>query len=122
MVEQYSNGDAYLASNLVMEMSEFRVSRESGSTPTKTRAKGYAGETPGSPMTTVEMTGKIPAANMELDLNDYINTGKKAVFTFFVGNRKLTCEGCIFSDGVNFAIDSEVTQTLSFRGGPSKWE
>ncbi|MRG98210.1 hypothetical protein [Polyangium spumosum] len=121
-LQQYSKAVVYVNSLLLSEEASVTIKRTSGSQPVKTVAKGYAGESPGSPMTEITVSNAVPSADFELDPGPYLNLVEIVEVTVFAAGRTLTVKGSIIDDNFSHAVDSEAKLEFNFRGGPGSWQ
>lgn len=120
--QQYSKAVVYVNSSVLSEEASVTIKRSSGSQAVKTVAKGYAGESPGSPMTEITVSNAVPSADFELDPGQFINNVEIVEITVFAAGRTLTVKGSIIDDNFSHAVDSEAKLEFNFRGGQSQWE
>ncbi|MDI3282114.1 hypothetical protein [Polyangium sp. 15x6] len=121
-LQQYTKAVVYVNSSVLSEEASVTIKRTSGSQPVKTVAKGYAGESPGSPMTEITVSNAVPSADFELNPGQYINLLDIVEVTIFAAGRTLTVKGSIIDDNFSHAVDSEAKLEFNFRGGPSDWQ
>lgn len=119
--QQYSKAVVYVNSNVLSEEASVTIKRTSGSQAVKTVAKGYAGESPGSPMTEITVSNAVPAIDFELDPGTFINEVAEVEISIFAAGRTLTVKGSIIDDNFSHAVDTEAKLEFNFRGGPSVW-
>lgn len=120
-LQQYSKAVVYINSSVLSEEASVTIRRTSGSQPVKTVAKGYAGESPGSPMTEITISNAVPAADFELDPGQFINLVSEVEISIFAAGRTMTVKGFIIDDNFSHAVDSEAKLEFNFRGGPAEW-
>ncbi len=109
-------------SSLLSEESAVDVKRTTGSTPSKTVAKGYAGETPGAPMTELQVSNMVPAAGMEFDAGDFMATMKLIEMGLLSHGKQLTFKGFIVEDSFKHAASGDAGYDFSVRGVFGTWE
>jgi len=109
-------------SALLSEEASVTFSRETGSTPSKTVAKGYAGETPGAPMVELQVSNMVPAAGMEFDAGDYMAAMKPLEMGLLSHGKQLTFKGFIVQDSIKHSASGEAGYDFSVRGVFSKWK
>ena len=108
---------------LLTEESSVNGKRSTNSQPVKTVCKGYAGESPGAPMTELEVTSAIPSADFELDPGPYMaNLASVEISVIGPGGKSLTVVGYIVEDSFNHAVDKESGLSFRFRGGAASWQ
>jgi hypothetical protein len=121
-LQQYSRAIVYINSSVLSEEASVTIKRSSGSQLVKTVAKGYSGESPGSPMTEITISNAVPAADFELDPGRFINLLEEVEVSIFVAGRTMTVKGFIIDDNFSHAVDSEAKLEFNFRGGPALYE
>lgn len=121
-LSQYSKAVVYINSLVLSEEASVTIKRSSGSQPVKTVAKGYSGESPGSPMTEITISNAVPAADFELDPGQFINLVDIVEISIFAAGRTMTVKGFIIDDNFSHAVDSEAKLEFNFRGGYASWE
>lgn len=119
------------------EYADVKITRNSGLLPVDTAAKGFAGFTPGAPFLEIEVGNAVPNADFEYNSgSDQIggaggvdvgpNTQAIPAFTpiqmtLVAAGRTLTSDGCIMSDDLSYAINSEAKLNFRFRGEWADW-
>lgn len=121
-LQQYSRAIVYINSSVLSEEASVTVKRSSGSQPVKTVAKGYAGESPGSPMTEITVSNAVPAIGFEFDPGQFINLVEVVEISIVTADSTLTVKGSIIDDNFSHAVDSEAKLEFNFRGGPAIYE
>lgn len=121
-LQQYTKAVIYINDSVLSEEASVTVKRSSGSQPVKTVAKGYSGESPGSPMTEISVSNAVPASDFELDPGLFINLVDVVKITIFAAGRTMTVKGSIIDDNFSHAVDSEAKLEFNFRGGVAYWE
>jgi hypothetical protein len=121
-VQTYTKAVVYVNSNLLTEESNVTVKRESGSNEVKTVAKGYAGESPGAPMTMITVRNAVPSADFEFNPGLNINRSEEVEVSIFAAGKTLTVVGFIISDNFTHGVGNQAELEFEFRGGPSDWQ
>lgn len=121
-VQKYTKAVVYVNSNLLTEESNVTIKREDGGNPVKTTAKGYAGRSPGAPMTNITVRNAVPSADFEFNPGVFINQTEEVEITVFAAGRTLTVVGFITSDNFQHGVDSAAELEFEFEGGPSDWQ
>jgi hypothetical protein len=103
-------------SSLLSEEASVSVSRETGSSPSKTVAKGYAGETPGAAMIELDVTSMIPAVGIEFNAGKYMSTMTPIEMGLLSHGQQLTFKGFIISDSFKHSVNSESAYDFKVRG------
>lgn len=121
-LDRYTKATVYVNGALLSEEASVSVKRTSGSQPVKTVAKGYSGESPGSPMTEISVENAVPSADFELDPGPFMLNLDIAEVTVFAAGRTLTSKGCIHEDNFSHAVDTQAKLSFSFRGQFATWD
>ena len=120
-VQNYTKAVVYINGALLTEESNVTVKRESGGNAVKTVAKGYAGRSPGAPMTMITVKNAVPSADFELNPGAFINNSESCEISIFAAGRTLTVEGFIIDDNFQHGVDAAAELEFNFEGGPSDW-
>lgn len=108
---------------LLSEEGSITINRASNSQPVNTVPKGYAGESPGAPMTEFQVTNAVPASGMEFDAGANIEGLIPAEMGAIRSDGKqLKVKGFIISDSIKHSVNSEVAYDFNFRGGMAQWK
>lgn len=109
-------------SALLSEEASVSVTRATGSSESKTVAKGYAGETPGAPTIEVDVTNMIPAAGIEFNAGKYMSTMTPVELGLLSHGQQLTFKGFIVSDSFKHSVNSESSYEFKARGAFADFE
>lgn len=121
-LDRYTKATVYLNGKLLTEESSVDITRTTGSQPVKTTAKGYAGESPGSPMCEVTCENAVPSADFEVDAGSYMLDLEVVELTIFAGGRTATSKGTIYEDNFSHAVDNQSKLRFKFRGQFPTWD
>lgn len=121
-VQTYSKAVVYVNGSLLTEESNVTIKRDSGGNAVKTVAKGYAGRSPGAPMTMITVRNAVPAADFELNPGQFINQTGEVEVSVFAAGKTLTVVGFIISDNFQHGVDASAELEFEFEGGPSDWQ
>jgi hypothetical protein len=121
-LQLYTKATVYIDGNLLSEEASVTVKRSTGSQAVKTTAKGYAGESPGAPMTEIQVENAVPAADFELNPGQYMANLDSAEVTIFAAGNTLTVTGFIYEDNFSHAVESQSKLSFSARGPFADWE
>lgn len=121
-VQTYTKAVVYVNSNLLTEESNVTIKRDSGGNAVKTVAKGYAGRSPGAPMTMITVRNAVPSADFELNPGSFINNTEEVEVSVFAAGKTLTVVGFIISDNFQHGVDNAAELEFEFEGGPSNWQ
>lgn len=109
-------------SSLLSEEASVQLSRETGSTPAKTVAKGYAGETPGAAMCELDVSNMVPAAGIEFNAGKYMGTMTPIEMGLLSHGQQLTFKGFIIGDSIKHSAGGDAGYDFKVRGGFADWE
>jgi len=112
----------YIEDALLSMEARVTVRRTSGSNPVITSALGYAGESPGAPMTEIDVTNAVPSSDFEFDPGRFMRLLKLSKVTIFAAGKQLTTRGQIHEDNFSAAANSESTLEFRFRGQFAEWQ
>lgn len=109
-------------SDLLSEEASVSVSRETGSNPVKTVAKGYSGEAPGAGMIELDVTSMIPAKGIEFNAGKYMKTMTPIEMGLLAFGEQLTFKGFIIADSFKHSVNSESSYEFKCRGAFQDFE
>lgn len=121
-VQTYTKAVVYINSNLLTEESNVTIDQDSGSNEVKTVAKGYAGESPGAPMTMINVRNAVPSADFEFNPAPFINLTEEVEVSVFAAGKTLTVVGFIYKSNFQHGVGNAAELAFDFRGGPSDWQ
>lgn len=121
-VQVYTKATVLINGNLLTEESKATIKRESGGNAVKTVSKGYAGRSPGAPMTMITIENAVPSADFELNPGPFLNNTEELEVSVFAAGRTLTVVGFIISDNFEHGVETAAALTFEFEGGPSDWQ
>ena len=120
-VKNYTKAVVYVNGNLLTEESNCTVKRDSGGNTVKTVAKGFAGRSPGAPMTMITIKNAVPSADFEINPGPFMNQTESVEVSVFAAGRTLTVVGFITSDNFQHGVDAAAELEFEFEGGQSDW-
>lgn len=108
----------YVNGTLLTEECNVTIKRIGGGIVVKTVAKGYAGRSPGAPMTMITVRNAVPAADFELNPGQFINQTGEVEVSVFAAGKTLTVVGEIIDHNFD-DVAKELSNLLrfDFRGG-----
>lgn len=121
-LQLYTLANVYINGSLLAEEASVAIDRATNSQQIITVAKGYAGESPGAPMTEMSVENVVPAADFELNPGKFMGTLQVVEFTAFAAGRTLTFKGFIISDNFQHAANSASKLAFKCRGSFSDWQ
>lgn len=107
---------------LLTEEASADFSRSSNSQAVTTVAKGYAGESPGAPMSEVDVTNAVPAAGFEFDAGDSIEGLIPVEIGILAAGKQAVIPGFIISDSIKHSVNSESNYNFKLRGSFAHFE
>lgn len=120
-LQNYTKAVVYINGALLTEESNVTVKRESGGNAVKTVAKGYAGRSPGAPMTTITVKNAVPSEEFELNPGQFINNSESCEISVFAAGKTLTLDAFIIDDNFQHGVDAAAELEFNAEGGPSDW-
>jgi|SRR5271169_1026903 len=121
-LQLYTLANIYINGSLLAEEASVTIDRATNSQQIITVAKGYAGESPGAPMTEMSIENVVPAADFELNPGKFMGTLQIVEFTAFAAGRTLTFKGFIISDNFSHAANTASKLGFKCRGSFSDWQ
>lgn len=109
-------------SALLSEEASVTLNRETASAPSKTVAKGYAGETPGAAMCELDVSNMVPAAGMEFNAGKFMKTMTPVEMGLLSHGQQLTFKGFIIGDTMKHAVNGDAGYDFKVRGSFADWE
>jgi len=107
----YANG------KLLAEEAQATFSRQTNASNVVTTAKGFAGQTPGGAMCSVNVTNAVPVSGFELDVGQYMNELKQLELVIFTAGKSCNVKVFVTDDNLSHAMNSNAN--LAFTGiGP----
>jgi hypothetical protein len=101
---------------LLAEEQEIDFSRTASSQPVDTVAKGYSGESPGSPMLEVDIHGALPSGGFEFDAGPYIlSLTPVAIQVIGPGGKVLKGDCFIVSDNGRHGVNQQARYSFRVR-------
>ena len=120
-VQRYTKAVVYVNGNLLTEESNCTIKRTDGGNTVKTVAKGFAGRSPGAPMTMITVKNAVPSADFELNPGPFMETTEAVEITVFAAGRTLSVTGFITDDNFQHGVDAAAELEFEFEGGFSDW-
>lgn len=121
-LQLYTAANVYINGSLLAEEASVTVARSTNSQQVITVAKGYAGESPGAPMTDITVENAVPAADFEVNPGKFMAELKVVEFTVFAAGNTLTFKGFIITDNFSHAANTESKLSFTARGSFADWE
>lgn len=123
-IQIYSLIEVFINGVLAAEEASCTIDQATNSQIVKTVAKGYAGESPGAPMSecSIEMVNPVTGFEVaQVSLLLAMDTLVPVQFTFYVASNELVFNGFVISRSLNHAIDSESKISFHCRGSFSSF-
>lgn len=122
-LQLYAVANVTVNGTLLAEEASVTVDRATNSQQVITVAKGYAGESPGAPMTEISVDEAVPSTFFELDASGFMGELQAVEFTIYVGSaNSLTFKGFIISDNFRHAANDKSNLSFRARGSFSSWQ
>jgi len=114
--------NVYINGSLLTEESTCTVKRTDGGNTVKTVAKGFAGRSPGAPMTAITVKNAVPSADFEFNPGAFMGNTEAIEVSVFAAGKTLTCTGFITNNNFKECANStSMRLAFTFEGGESKW-
>lgn len=117
-LQTYEKGSLFADNTLLAETTNFSVSIDSKAQEINTMQKGFAGMSPGSEMTQIEVTSAIPRAGVEYDALVKLQGLKVVEMVLFAGAKKWSTKGYVTNVQMQFGADRASEVSFTFKGGP----
>lgn len=115
-LERYTKATLYINGTLTSESSSITVKQAGGGSPVKTIAKGYAGRSPGAPMTMISVDSAVPSSDFEFNPGIVIKNTEVVELTVFAAGRTLTSKGFITDSSFSYSTESNSKLSFEFEG------
>lgn len=122
MSKRYTKAVVYINGNLLTEESTCTVKRTDGGNTVKTVAKGFAGRSPGAPMTAITVKNAVPSVDFEFNPGAFMGNTEPVEVSVFAAGKTLTVTGFITSDNFQHGVEAAAELEFEFEGGFSDWE
>jgi hypothetical protein len=125
-LQKYTIAQVYIgpqggSPGLQLEAQSITVKRMSGASDVDTGAKGFAGQSPGSPKMTITVTSAVPAAGIEFDPGSYIKNLDVADIVVFAFGKTLASSGFINDDTFAYSVNSEGKLDFEVKCQMAEW-
>ena len=117
-LQTYEKGALFADGQLLAEVINFSVSIDSKAQEINTMQKGFAGMSPGSEMTQIEVTSAIPRAGVEYESLAKLQGLKVVEMVLFAGAKKSSTKGYITNVQMQFGADRASEVSFTFKGSP----
>lgn len=117
-LQTYEKGALFADGQLLVETTNFSVSIDSKAQEINTMQKGFAGMSPGSEMTQVEVTSALPRAGVDYDSLTKLQGLKVVEMVLFAGAKKWSTKGYVTNMQMQFGADRASEVSFTFKGGP----
>lgn len=121
-VQRYTKAVVYINGSLLTEESTCTVKRTDGGNTVKTVAKGFAGRSPGAPMTAITVKNAVPSADFEFNPGAFMGNTEEVEVSVFAAGKTLTATGFITSDNFQHGVEAAAELEFEFEGGFADWE
>lgn len=117
-LQQYEKGALFLEGSLLVDVINFSLDHDAALQPIHTMQKGFAGVSPGSPMTKGSVSGGIPRAGLELDYLSKLQGVSVVEFVVFAHSKKKKFKGYITNIKEQYGADRAAEYSFDFIGVP----
>lgn len=114
----YERGAFFFDGQLLVELVSYSVDVQTGMNEVNTLSKGFAGMSPGSEKTMVEVTEALPRAGFDFAALSKAQGLDVVEFVCFLGGEKLKCKGFITGLKISGGADKAAEISFNFTGGP----
>jgi hypothetical protein len=114
----YEKGALFCNGALLVEVLNFSVDIDAQLNPIHTMQKGFAGVSPGSEMTKIEVNSAVPRSGLEFDVLSKLQGVEVVEMVFFAHAKKAKVKGYISNLKQNYGADKSAELSFSFLGGP----
>lgn len=122
-LQLYSLLYARVGGALLTEEASIDFERDGGGNIVKTVAKGFSGISPGSPMCSGRVMNAIPAAGLEYDAGQVIQSYTPVTIGILRSDGKqCVINGFIMKDAHSHAVDQEAKYDFNFVGQYPVWQ
>jgi hypothetical protein len=117
-LQTYEKGALFFGNVLLVEIQNFTVEHDAALSPVHTMQKGFAGVSPGSPMSKIEQASGIPRSGIEFDYLSKLQNVEIVEAVVYRGGKKLTAKGYITTVKEAFGTDKAAEISVSWIGKP----
>jgi hypothetical protein len=117
-LQVYERGAIFADQQLMIEVQNFEVDSDAKNNPIDTMQKGFAGISPGSEHTKINVTSAIPRAGYDYDALKKMQGRDIVEFVVFAAGGKESSKGFIMNVKKSFGADKAAAVSFEFMGGP----
>jgi len=117
-LQQYEKGAIFLKGALLVEATNFHLEHDAALQPIHTMQKGFAGVSPGSPMTKGSVSSGIPRVGVELDYLQSLQDVEVIEFVVFAHSKKKKFKGYLTNIKEQYGADRAAEISFDFIGVP----
>lgn len=114
----YERGALFAGGALLVESQSISVDVDPGLNEIKTMQRGFAGVSPGSEMTKIDVSEALPRAGVDYDALSAIQGVEIVEMVLFAAAKKWKCKGFINSLKMSLGADKAAEYSFTFIGGP----
>jgi hypothetical protein len=118
--QAYEKGAIFAAGVMLAEALNFSLEHDSGLQPVHTMQKGFAGMSPGSPMTKGSVSSAVPRAGVDLAYLDKMTAGNPIDFVCYARGKKIKFKGYITNLKESYGADKSAELSFDFAGAPAE--
>lgn len=117
-LQQYEKGTLFLDGTLLVEVMNFSLDHDAANQPIFTMYKGFAGVSPGSPVTKGSVSGGIPRVGVDFDYLSKLKAVAVVEFVVFAHSKTKKFKGYIMSIKEQYGADRAAEISFDFIGVP----
>ena len=117
-LQTYERGALFLGGALLVESQSISVDVDPKLNEINTMQKGFAGVSPGSEMTKVDISEALPRAGVDYDALSAIQGVEIVELVLFAASKKWKVKGYINSLKMSLGVDKAAEYSFTFIGGP----
>jgi hypothetical protein len=121
-LEKYTGCAIDIHNQRQLESSTVEVDRTSGAVDQHTMAKGFAGQSPGSPMMTIKVTNAVRSVGFDYDPGPDMLALAIVPLTIYVDGAFMRCTGIVQSDNFKKAVDANASLEITFKCEFAQWQ
>lgn len=119
-LQKFEKGAVFIDGVLVAMATSCSLDHDPKLNPIETMQLGFAGVSPGSEMTTLELASAVPVAGMEIDFLDKMQSIKVVEVTLFAHSQKTTFKGFVSKCSQKYGTNQAAEFSITMIGAPVK--
>lgn len=122
MSQLYTQVYVTINGKLLLEHASMTLNRSSGAQPVNTVGRGFAGVSPGAPVSSITIENALPVAGFEFNAQDYLKELETVEIGLLAAGLAFTSEGFIMEDTLQHGVSSASGYSFQFMGDFSKFQ